>query len=125
MSPGLTATSLVSSYHAAHVTLAQLAFQHLPRRVPRQSVHEHELTRDLRTGEPLARKSPERGLVHGRPRTAHHERAHALPEVVVGNAHDGDLAQIGMVLEHALDLGGIHVDAAGDDHVALPAFEEV
>ncbi len=30
-----------------------------------------------------------------------------------------------MLLEHAFDLGRIHVDSAGDDHVALAALDEV
>jgi hypothetical protein len=55
----------------------------------------------------------------------HHEGADALAPLGIAHADDGDLAHVRMRFERLLDLGGVHVDAARDDHVALPTFEEI
>ena len=43
-----------------------------------------------------------------------------LPELVVGNAEHGAVRHRRQLVQHGLDLSGIDVDAARDDHVDLP-----
>jgi hypothetical protein len=42
---------------------------------------------------------------------------HGLAPALVRDAEDGHLVHAGMPREHRLDLDGVHVLAAGDDHV--------
>ncbi len=58
------------------------------------------------------------------PGSLHDEGAHALAPLGIVDADDRDLGHLGVRLEHGLDLGGVHVHAAGDDHVALAALDE-
>ena len=50
-------------------------------------------------------------------RLHHHDRFHRFAPLLVGHADHGDFGDVGMVADRALDLGGIDVLAAGDDHV--------
>ena len=47
-----------------------------------------------------------------------------LAPSIVGHADDGDIRDGGMVEQRVLDLGGVHVLAARDDHVLHPVGEE-
>src|SRR5205823_2689852 len=48
------------------------------------------------------------------------ERHHDLAPFVVGNTDHAYVVDVGMMPEHGLDLGGTHVDAAGDDQILQP-----
>ena len=52
------------------------------------------------------------------------DRLDLLAPVVVGDAEDRGVGDRGVREQHALDLGRIDVDAAGDDHVGLAVAEE-
>ena len=45
---------------------------------------------------------------------------HRLAPFLVGNADDRAFGDVGVLVERLLDLGGIDVLAAGDDHVLDP-----
>jgi len=66
-------------------------------------------------GEPGARRDPCGGLDH---------RLHLLAPVLVGNAEDRDVADLGMREQRSFDLGRVDVDATRDDHVDLAVAEE-
>ena len=53
------------------------------------------------------------------------ERREPLAEVGIGHADDRYLTHRGMGDEQAFDLGGIDVLAAADDHVVVPAVDEI
>src|SRR6185503_20075427 len=47
----------------------------------------------------------------------HHDRLHGLAPFVVGDADHGGFRDVRVIADRALDLGGVDVLAAGDDHV--------
>ena len=51
------------------------------------------------------------------------ERVRHLAPPLVGMADDGGLEDVGVFVEHALDLGGGDVLPAGDDHVLLAVLD--
>ena len=53
------------------------------------------------------------------PGREHDERVADLAHALVGHADDRDLAHRRVVADHVLDLGGIRVEAADDEHVLL------
>src|SRR5205085_2300701 len=53
------------------------------------------------------------------PRLGLHDRMHALAPLLVGDPEHGNVEHLWMRVEHGLDLRGVDVDAAGDDHVLL------
>ena len=53
----------------------------------------------------------------------HHDRDRLFAPALVAHADDGDLAHLRQFVDHALDLGGGDVLAAGDDHVLLAVGE--
>ena len=55
---------------------------------------------------------------------AHHEGGHLLPPALVRKARHRGLRHRRVDRKHALDLGGQHILAAGDDHVVDPARHE-
>ncbi len=62
-----------------------------------------------------------RPALHGNDRGAR-----ALAQALVGDRHDGDLADIGMTHDHRLDLGGHDRHAAAaDDVLATPDVDEL
>src|SRR3954452_9407396 len=48
---------------------------------------------------------------------------HPLPPLLVGHPEDGALHDVGVRVEHRLDLGRVDVDPSGDDQVLAPAVE--
>ena len=50
-------------------------------------------------------------------RTQHDKRLADLAEPLVGNADDRGLRDRGVLAQHLLDLGGVAVEAADDEHV--------
>ncbi|MNE98793.1 hypothetical protein D3C80_1973620 [compost metagenome] len=48
---------------------------------------------------------------------AHHHRVHRFAPLLVRNANHRTHGHLGMAGDDVLDLGGIHVLAAADDHV--------
>src|SRR5699024_11759755 len=56
---------------------------------------------------------------------AHHDRGHGLAPLRVGPADHRDLGDLGVPVEHLLDLGGVHVLPARDDHVFLAVDDPV
>ena len=52
-----------------------------------------------------------------------HDGPHGLSHVGMGDADDGDVGHRRVHHEHVLDLAGVHVDAARDDHVRHPVGE--
>src|SRR5689334_6893557 len=104
------------------VRIAQLALEELARRLARQLVREVDRARPLELGEPSREALHDRGpqhLVRRDTRRGLDDRLDLLAHVVVGNAEHRDVADPRMGEDLALDLGGIDVHAARDDHVAL------
>ncbi len=58
------------------------------------------------------------------PLRAHDERLQALAELLVGDADDGGLFDVGVLGEQVLDLAREHVLAAADDHLVVAAVDE-
>ena len=50
--------------------------------------------------------------------------ADVLAELVVGQAHDRGLHDVGVLVEHLLDLARVDVEAAADDHLLLAVDDE-
>ena len=103
---------------------AELALEDFAGRVAGQGVEEDEVARDLGSAEALAAPELERSVVDGAAGPLHDEGANALAPLRIFDAHDRDLRDVGVGFEHALDLGGVHVDAPRDDHVALATLDE-
>ena len=62
-------------------------------------------------------------LGRGAARPQHDDRVHLLAPHRVRDADDGDLRDGGVGRDRVLDLDGVHVLAAGDDHVVQPVDE--
>src|SRR5438552_2805795 len=56
--------------------------------------------------------------------TGNDDRAHPLTERRFGQSHHRDVGDVGVLEQHGLDLGAVHVLAAADDHV-LDAVDHV
>ena len=103
--------------------LQQLGLRDLVERVPGQRVDEPHLARHLVARQPLAAVRDQ--LLLGRLAGEHDECEAGLTPALVRNADDGGLRDGRMLVEDVLDLGGIDVLAAGDDHVLRPAHDPV
>ncbi len=82
----------------------------------------HDELRCLEPGHALLLE-PAPALFHIEPPVTHHESGHSLPQPLVGTAHGHCLADEGVGLEDALDLGGGDVLAGADDHVLQPPHD--
>src|SRR5262249_21364934 len=91
----------------------------------RQFIDEPDETR-MRIGRRIGEREPlDFVLARLSPQLAYRERDGLLPLELVIDGNDRGLRDIGMALEHALDLGGIDVLAARDEHVVGAADEVV
>src|SRR5262249_29159864 len=57
-------------------------------------------------------------------RAAHAERHRRFAPLLARNADDGDVDDVGMLEQQHLDVGGIDVEAARDDHVLLAVEQD-
>ena len=101
------------------VGLAQNALDELAGGVAREGGVEGDLARNLVVGEVRAAEGPDLVGGEGRAGARLDGGVDALAPVVVGHAEDGGVLDLGVAVKHVLDLGGVDVDAARDDHVAL------
>src|SRR5689334_2633040 len=101
-------------------TAAEVGLEDLPGGVSRQLADEVDVARELERGEPWAQPGAELiGPSHGALGEYQPGRAGLAPPLV-GHADDRGLGHVGMLVEHVLDLGGVHVLAAADVHVLDP-----
>ena len=91
----------------------------LPEPVRGSSTGEVHRPRHLVAGQVLARER--RDLLAGqrRSRRPHDRRVHDLAPLLRRDPEHRDVIDLGMLLQRRLDLGGVDVHAAGDDHVGL------
>src|ERR1700728_1323761 len=94
---------------------AELALEDLAGGVARKLGDEDDFAWDLVAGEVLLDVFLDRVLVEIGVLAGDDERLQALAELVVGDADDGGLFDLGMVGEQVLDLAREDVLAAGDD----------
>ena len=81
---------------------------------------ERDVARDLVAGEVAPRELDQVGRQGCRAGSRLDRGVQALAPCVVRHAEHRDVLHARMAVEHILDLRGIDVDAAGDDHVAHP-----
>src|SRR5262249_28072808 len=98
---------------------AQLVFHDLAGGVERELIEELDVPGHLVAGHPVPAPGDE--LLGGHEAAADHERLSHLPEPVVGHADHGDLGHPRMLQQEALDLRGVGVEPAHDEHVLLAA----
>ena len=120
---GRTGTAKSVTPAPPRVERAQLVLQHLVHRRHRQRVDEAHALRHLVAREPLAAVRDQRLVVDRL--GGDHERDADLAPALVGHADDRSVGDAGVLVQHALDLGRIHVLAAGDVHVLEPAEDAV
>src|SRR5206468_566570 len=109
------------------VGVAQRALQELPCRLARQFLDEIDRAGPLELGEPSREviHDPLAQRVVGDDAGARlDDRFDLLAHVVVGDSEHGDVADVGVREDLALDLRGIDVHSPGDDHVGLAIAEE-
>ena len=63
-------------------------------------------------------------LGDGAPVASHHHRLHRFAPLLVGDADDGDVGDVGVRLSDVLDLGRVDVLATRHDHVLDPVVQE-
>ena len=94
----------------------------LPHRVARQLVDEHDALRHLEAGKPVAaevaRRRPRRVS-----RSATTNATPTSPHISSGTPTTATSCYGGMLVQHRLDLGGIDVLAARDEHLLQPALD--
>ena len=91
----------------------------LARGRPRQCGHSPDLHRHLEVGEfPAAPREQLRAV--DTVGAGHHHRDRDLAELLVRSSGDSGVAHPGHPGEHGLDLAGVHVLPAPDDHVVAP-----
>src|SRR5690606_18348092 len=69
------------------------------------------------TGQSLGRKCAQLVQRETGPRLEGHDRFNRLAPLLIGHTHHRHLGHRRVFEQHALDLGRVHVFAAGDDHV--------
>src|ERR1700712_3213529 len=103
---------------------AQSILHDLAGGVRRQLVEEHYISRDLVTGHSLAAPLDQFVPVDLTNRRARHdERLADLPEAIIGHADNRGLRHRRVFGQEALDLGGIGIEAANDEHVLLATHD--
>ena len=105
-------------------SLAQLVLHHFAGGVAGELVDEPEVAGAFVVGEALGAEREQRLVRERRAGLAHHERADVLAEHLVRHADDRGLLHVGVLEDHGLDVGGVDVVAAADDHV-LDAARDV
>src|SRR3954453_16255926 len=105
---------------------AQFVLHHFACRAERQSVQKLYVPRDLEASHPVSAPGHQFFHRHRALATAlqHHERLADLPEAVVGHTDHGGLSDSGMLQQETLDLSGVGVEAADDEHVLLAADDQ-
>ena len=103
---------------------AQLGLDHLARRVAGQLVDEDVLARHLVVGQLLQTEGAQLVTVRLHAGVQDDEGHQVLAEHGVRGADDGDLLDRVVLHQDVLDVGGVHVVAAADDHV-LGASDDV
>src|SRR5439155_16413052 len=105
--------------------LSQLALEHLAGGVARKLVvAEEDPGRDLEGGQPLGYVPAQRVFVDGGAVAQPDDGTHLFPQLGVREADHGDVADVGVLEQGALDLGGVDVLAPADDDV-LDAVDHV
>src|SRR5438552_4820824 len=110
---------------ARPVSVAKRSFQQLPRGVAWKLIGEIHRARLLVAGEALPAKRDQLLAADAGIASQLNHRLHRLAELLVRHADDGSVDHRGMRVEHRLDLGGVDVDPARDDHVDAPIAYEV
>ena len=64
------------------------------------------------------------GLEISYPSLPYHDRVHRFPPLIAGNADHRAFLHRGMAVERVFHLRGVHVFAAGDDHVLQTIDDE-
>src|SRR5215472_8138699 len=105
---------------ACPVGLAQGALEHLAGSAPRQVFDDVDRGRALVVRQAVAAEGDDVGGGELRARGRDDDGLDGLAPVLVGDADDHAVAHARAGVEHALDLGAVHVLAAGDDHVLEP-----
>src|SRR3954469_22252611 len=109
---------------ALPVRRPQLALEDLAGGVAGQGVEDVHRVGALVVREVLPAEGDEPRLGRLLPRLQRHDGLDGLAPGRVGHADDGDLHDRRVLREHPLDLGRVHVLAAGDDHVLEPVLDE-
>src|SRR6266851_8946496 len=104
---------------ALPVAIAQFTAQHLSHGVARQDVDEFHRARQLVAGELSVAEADDVLRRRALARVQDNAGTRRFSPLLVGHAHHRHLEDLGMQHQHALDLGGIDVLAAADDHVVL------
>src|SRR5580704_13268702 len=100
------------------IALADTALEYLAGLLAREAVVEHHDLRNLEAGQPRADMVAHRRFGQSGVRLDVDVGRECLAELVVGDAEDGDVADAVELEQTGLDLRGIDVRPAGDDHVA-------
>src|SRR3954447_14605859 len=119
---GVSVTGRDGSYGGAPalpVLVAQHAFQQLAGVGARQLRAQLVVARPLVVREARLGEGAQLAEIDRLPHLGLHDRVHALAPFVVGDAEHRRVEHLRMCVQHRFDLGGIDVDAAGDDHVLL------
>src|SRR5437867_13416719 len=105
------------------VRLAQLTLEQLAARVARQRLDEVHRLRAFVVREALAQPRDDPGRIRRHAGTQDHAGLHGLAPALVGHADHGAFADRRVRGEHVLDLRGVDVLAARDDHVLQPVVD--
>ncbi len=113
------------SRYDAGLTQPQLAFQYFAVRISRQRIDQPNLADALLLAYALIRPFThlQRG-VRGRARARHHDSDRSFTSFFVGQSNHAHLGHQRMRRHHDLDVGGINVLAARENHVLL-AIDDV
>src|SRR6266545_2415314 len=107
------------------VRIAELALDELARGIARQRLVEGDLAGHLIAGHMLAAESDDLFARDRGARLELYRGMDALAPLLVGNAEDGGVEDLGMPVERIFHLGRVDIDARRDDHVALPVADVI